>query len=82
VPQSVVLSYAWLNLAAARASGHERDFYRRLRDAVEDDIRSNRRRSAARFRLDIRSLVKAAAAAYCKIPSTPPSSRKLHRAYP
>ena len=34
VPQSVVLSYAWLNLAAARASGRERDFYRRLRDAV------------------------------------------------
>ena len=34
VPKSVILSYTWLNLAAARASGRERDFYRRLRDAV------------------------------------------------
>jgi TPR repeat protein len=34
VPQSVILSYAWLNLAAAGASGRERDFYHRLRDAV------------------------------------------------
>jgi TPR repeat protein len=34
VPQSVVFSYAWLNLAAAGASGRQADYYRRLRDAV------------------------------------------------
>jgi len=34
VPQDFVLSYKWLNLAAARAPRHERDFYLRLRDAV------------------------------------------------
>jgi uncharacterized protein len=41
VPQSVVLSYAWLNLAAARASGRQRDFYRRLRDAVASKMTFN-----------------------------------------
>lgn len=35
VPQNVVLSYKWLNLAAAKATtSRERDYYRRLRDAV------------------------------------------------
>ena len=34
VPQDFVLSYKWLNLAAARAPRRERDFYLRLRDAV------------------------------------------------
>jgi TPR repeat protein len=34
VPHDAVLSYKWLNLAAARASRRDRDFYLRLRDSV------------------------------------------------
>ena len=34
VPQNFVLAYKWLILAAAHASGRERDVYLRLRDAV------------------------------------------------
>ena len=34
VPQDFILAYKWLDLAAARASRRERDFYLRLRDAV------------------------------------------------
>lgn len=34
VPQDVILSYKWLDLAAARATKRERDYYLRLRDAV------------------------------------------------
>lgn len=34
VPQDFVLAYKWLNLAAARASKRERDFFLRLRNAV------------------------------------------------
>lgn len=41
VPLNVVLAYKWLNLAAAGASGRERDFYRRLRDAVASKMTSN-----------------------------------------
>ena len=34
VPQNPVLSYKWLDLAAAHASGRQRDYYIRLRNAV------------------------------------------------
>jgi uncharacterized protein len=34
VRQDFILSYKWLDLAAARASRRDRDFYLRLRDAV------------------------------------------------
>jgi uncharacterized protein len=34
VPQDFVLAYKWLNLAAARASKNERDYFLRLRNAV------------------------------------------------
>ncbi|WP_084799484.1 tetratricopeptide repeat protein [Bradyrhizobium sp. Ai1a-2] len=34
VPQDFVLAYKWLNLAAARTSGRERDTYARFRNAV------------------------------------------------
>jgi uncharacterized protein len=34
VPQNPILSYKWLDLAAAKATRRERDYYRRLRDAV------------------------------------------------
>ena len=34
VPKDPILSFMWLDLATARASQRERDFYQRLRDAV------------------------------------------------
>ena len=34
VPQNVILSYKWLNLAAAHATRRDRDYYLRLRNAV------------------------------------------------
>ncbi len=34
VPQDFILAYKWLNLAAARASRGERDYFLRLRNAV------------------------------------------------
>jgi uncharacterized protein len=34
VPYDLILSYKWLDLAAARASRRDHDFYQRLRDAV------------------------------------------------
>jgi hypothetical protein len=34
VPQSSVIAYKWLNLAAACAEPRERDYYVRIRDAV------------------------------------------------
>jgi len=34
VPQDFILAYKWLNLAAARSSKHERDYFLRLRNAV------------------------------------------------
>jgi TPR repeat protein len=34
VPQDFILAYKWLNLAAAHAPKHERDYYLRLRNAV------------------------------------------------
>jgi TPR repeat protein len=41
VPQSVVLSYKWLDLAAAHAARRERSFYLRLRDAVASKMSSD-----------------------------------------
>ena len=38
VPRDYILAYKWLNLAAARASRRERDFYLRLRDAVASKL--------------------------------------------
>jgi TPR repeat protein len=40
VPQNAVLSYKWLDLAAAHASGRQRDFYLRLRNAVASKMSS------------------------------------------
>jgi uncharacterized protein len=34
VPQDFVLAYKWLNIAAARAARHDRDYFLRLRNAV------------------------------------------------
>ncbi len=41
VPQDVVLSYKWLNLAAAHAVKRERDYYLRLRNAVASKMTSD-----------------------------------------
>jgi TPR repeat protein len=41
VPQDFVLAYKWLDLAAARAHGRERDAYARLRDAVASKMSSD-----------------------------------------
>jgi TPR repeat protein len=41
VPQSVVLSYKWLDLAAAHAAKRERDSYLRLRNAVASKMSSD-----------------------------------------
>ncbi len=42
VPQDVILSYKWLDLAAAKATtSRERDYYRRLRDAVASKMSSD-----------------------------------------
>lgn len=41
VPQSVVLSYKWLDLAAAHATKRERDSYLRLRNAVASKMSSD-----------------------------------------
>jgi TPR repeat protein len=41
VPQNVILSYKWLDLAAAKAAKRERDYYRRLRDAVASKMASD-----------------------------------------
>ena len=34
VPRDFILAHTWLNLAAARASGRDREYYLRIRDAV------------------------------------------------
>jgi TPR repeat protein len=41
VSKNVILSYKWLDLAAAKASERERDYYRRLRDAVASKMTSD-----------------------------------------
>ena len=40
VTLDLILSYKWLNLAAATASGRQGDYYRRLRDAVASKMSS------------------------------------------
>jgi len=40
VPQNVILSYKWLDLAAAHAARRERDYYLRLRNAVASKMSS------------------------------------------
>ena len=41
VPQNVILSYKWLDVAAARATKRERDYYLRLRNAVASKMSSD-----------------------------------------
>jgi TPR repeat protein len=51
VPHSVIFSYAWLNLAAASASGGQADYYRRLRNAVASKMTSDQIFEAQRLAL-------------------------------
>lgn len=41
VSQNIILSYKWLNLAAAHATKRERDYYLRLRNAVASKMSSD-----------------------------------------
>jgi uncharacterized protein len=41
VPQNVILSYKWLDLAAAHATKRDRNYYLRLRDAVASKMSFN-----------------------------------------
>ena len=41
VPQNVILSYKWLDLAAAKANKRERDYYLKLRNAVASKMTSD-----------------------------------------
>lgn len=41
VPQDFVLAYKWLNLAAARTSGRQREVYARFRNAVASKMSTN-----------------------------------------
>ena len=55
VPQNFVLAYKWLNLAAAHASGRERDVYLRLRDAVSSKMSTDEIIEGQRLALNWRS---------------------------
>jgi hypothetical protein len=38
VPQNYVLAHMWVNLAASRARGDDREYYTRIRDAIESKM--------------------------------------------
>jgi TPR repeat protein len=38
VPQNYVLAHKWVNLAASRSRGDEREYYARIRDAIESKM--------------------------------------------
>ena len=52
VPQNFVLAYKWLILAAAHASGRERDTYLRLRDAVSSKLSTDEINEGQRLALN------------------------------
>jgi uncharacterized protein len=52
VPQNFVLAYKWLILAAAHASGRERDVYLRLRDAVASKMSTDEINEGQRLALN------------------------------
>lgn len=51
VPNDFVLAYKWLNLAAARTGGRQRDAYLRFRDAVASKLSRNEIIAGQRFAL-------------------------------
>jgi len=38
VPQNYVLAHKWVNLAASRSRGNDREYYTRIRDAIESKM--------------------------------------------
>ncbi|TWB96026.1 Sel1 repeat-containing protein [Bradyrhizobium macuxiense] len=52
VPTDFVLAYKWLNLAAARAGGRQRDAYLRFRDAVASKLSTYEIIAGQRFALE------------------------------
>jgi uncharacterized protein len=57
VPQNFVLAYKWLNLAAARTRGRERDSYARFRNGVASKMSTNEIVEGQRLALDWTPLV-------------------------
>jgi TPR repeat protein len=55
VPRNVVLAYQWLDLAAARTHGPERDAYARFRNAVASKMSTNEIARGQRLALPSRS---------------------------
>jgi TPR repeat protein len=41
VPQDYVLAHKWVNLAASRSRGDQREYYTRIRDAIETKMSRN-----------------------------------------
>jgi uncharacterized protein len=52
VPQNAILSYKWLDLAAAHAAKRERDYYLRLRNAVASKMSSEQIHEGQRLALN------------------------------
>ncbi|MGY2849535.1 TPR repeat protein [Bradyrhizobium sp. USDA 4518] len=52
VPTDFVLAYKWLNLAAARSNGRQRDVYLRFRDAVASKLSTYEIIAGQRFALE------------------------------
>jgi TPR repeat protein len=52
VPEDDVLAYKWLDLAAARAPRHQRDYYLRLRDAVASKMSTEQITAGQRLALN------------------------------
>lgn len=52
VPTDFVLAYKWLNLAAARSNGRQRDAYLRFRDAVASKLSTYEIIAGQRFALE------------------------------
>ena len=52
VPNDYVLAYKWLNLAAARSNGRQREAYVRFRDAVASKLSTYEIIAAQRFALE------------------------------
>ena len=51
VPEDFVLAYKWLNLAAARAGGRQREAYLKFRDAVASKLSRNEMAAGQQFAL-------------------------------
>jgi TPR repeat protein len=46
VPQNYVLAHKWVNLAASRSRGSEREYYTRIRDAIQSKMSNDQLETA------------------------------------